>query len=31
MDLVQTNTCMDVDCGNYPLDSIIRKQNDKSI
>ena len=31
MDIVQTNTRMDVDCGNYSLDSIIRKQNDKSI
>jgi len=25
MDIVQTDTCVDVDCGNYLLDSIIRK------
>ena len=31
MDIVQTNTCMDVNCGNNRLAIIIRKTNDKSI
>ncbi len=31
MDIVQTNTRMGVNCCGYPLDSIIGKQNDKSV
>ena len=31
MDIIQTDTGMDVDCSNNHLDSIIGYKNDKSI